>query len=69
VKRSVGLVALLVLAILSIVGVVAITRPVRIEENGHSKPIESAATASADAGSLDSLFDAIHVEHEMKHGR
>jgi hypothetical protein len=68
-NQSIGLLALLMLAILSIVGVVAITRPVRIEENNHLKPIESAATASSDAGSLDSLFDAIHVDHQMKHGR
>ena len=68
-NRSVGLVALLLLAILAIVSVVAITRPVRVQENGLSKPIESAATAPADAGSLDSLLDSIHVEHQMKHGR
>jgi uncharacterized iron-regulated membrane protein len=69
VNRSVGLVALVLLAILSIVGAVAITRPVRIEENGHSRAIESAAAAPSDAGPLDSLLDVIHVEHLMKHGR
>jgi hypothetical protein len=28
-----------------------------------------AAPAPGDAGTLDSLFDAVHVEHGMKHGR
>ena len=68
-NRSAGLIGLLALAILAIVGSVAITRPVRVEENGHSKPVESAATTPADGGSLDSLLDTIHVEHQMSHGR
>jgi hypothetical protein len=69
VNRSVGLFALLALAILSIVGAVAITRPVRVEQNGHSNPGKSAATRPTDGGSLDSLLDTIHLEHGLKHGR
>ena len=69
-NRSLGLFALLLLAILSIVAVVAITRPVHVETNGHSKD-EATATAPAesDAGSLDSLVDGVRIEHQMKHGR
>jgi hypothetical protein len=69
VNRSVGLVALLVLAILAIVGAIAITQPIRVEENGHSKPGETAATTPGDGGPLDSMLDAIQVDHQLKHGR
>lgn len=68
-NRSIGLVALLALAILAMLGAVAVTRPVHVEQNGHSKPIESAATSPTDGGSLDSLLDTIHVEHQIRHGR
>ena len=69
-NRSLGLLALLVLAILSIVGVVAVTRPVRVEGNGHTTPQPTAtAPVSEDAGSLDSLLDGVRIEHQLKHGR
>jgi hypothetical protein len=60
----------LVLAILSIVAAVAITRPVRVETNGHPNGEATAtAPATADAGSLDSLLDGVRIEHQLKHGR
>ena len=70
-NRSLGLAALLVLAIISIVGAVGVTRPVRVETATHSNAPEPTATApvASDAGSLDSLLDAVHVEHLMNHGR
>ena len=69
-NRSLGLFALLALAILSIVTVVAITRPVHVETNGHSKSEPTAtAPATGDAGSLDSLLDGVRIEHQIQHGR
>lgn len=66
-----GLVALLALAILSLVAVVGLTRPVRREPASARSAPEPAAAApvTGDAGSLDSLLDAIHVEHLLNHGR
>jgi hypothetical protein len=70
VNRSLGPFALLLLAILSIVAVVAVTRPVRVETNGHSKGEATAvAPAESDAGALDSLLDGVRIEHQLKHGR
>lgn len=69
-NRSVGLAVLLLLAILAIVGVVGVTRPVRVETATQTP--QSTATAPPiehDAGSLDSLLDGLHVEHQMTHGR
>jgi hypothetical protein len=70
VSRSAGLIALLLFAILSIVGVVAVTRPVLVASVDKIPPnVTAAAPAAADAGTLDSLLDAVHVEHVIKHGR
>jgi hypothetical protein len=70
VNRSTGLVALLGLAILAILGAVAITRPVRIEPNGHAWA-EPTVTVPVDhdGGSLDSLLDGVRIEHHLNHGR
>jgi hypothetical protein len=70
VKRTSGLYALLVLAILAIVAVVGVTRPVRVVTSPPGSTTETAAAPTArDAGSLDSLLDAVHIEHGMNHGR
>jgi hypothetical protein len=71
VNRAPGLLALLALAILSIVAVVGVTRPVRIERNGHSTAAQPTTTArvATDAGSLDSLLDGVRLDHQMKLGR
>ena len=69
-KRSSGLFALLALAILAIVVVVGVTQPVRVVSPPPGSPTETAAAPTiGDAGSLDSLIDAVHVEHGMNHGR
>jgi hypothetical protein len=71
VKRASGLFALLALAILAVVAVVGVTRPVRVlsPPPGGSTTAAAAAPTPGDAGTLDSLLDAIHVEHGMQHGR
>jgi hypothetical protein len=70
VKRASGLFVLLALAILAVVAVVGVTRPVRVVAPPTGSTIEAAATPTpGDAGTLDSLIDAVHVEHGMKHGR
>jgi hypothetical protein len=70
VKRASGLFALLALAILAIVAVVGVTRPVGVISAPPGSTTESAAAPTpGDAGTLDSLLDAIHVEHGMQHGR
>jgi hypothetical protein len=70
VKRSIGLVLLLGLAILSLVAVVAVTRPVRVELPREPDSSDTtAARLSKDGGSLDSLLDAIQVDHLLKRGR
>ena len=70
-SRTVWLLALLVFAIFSLVAVVGVTRPVRVEPPREARSSESTAAApsSMDGGTLDSLLDAIQVEHLMKHGR
>ena len=70
-SRSLGLAALVLLAFASIVGAVGLTRPVRVETAMHSNAPEPTATApvDSDAGSLDSLLDAVHVEHQINLGR
>ncbi len=70
-SRSLWLLALLGFAILAIVGVVAVTQPVRVEAptGGSSTEPTAVAPVNADAGSLDSLLDAIQVEHAMQRGR
>ena len=69
-KRASGLFALLALAILAIVLVVGVTRPVRVLSPPPGSTTEAtAAPTPEDAGTLDSLLDAIHVEHGMQHGR
>ena len=67
-RPEIGLVALLVVAVLAIVAVVGLTRPIRVEPGSAPAPT-AAAPAPPDAGSLDSLLDAIQVEHLMKRGR
>jgi hypothetical protein len=70
VKRASGLFALLALAILAIVLVVGVTRPVPVLPAPPGSATETAAAPTpGDAGSLDSLIDAVHVEHGMNHGR
>jgi hypothetical protein len=70
VKHATGLFALLALAILAIVVVVGVTRPVHVIPGPPGSVTETAvAPTPGDAGTLDSLFDAVHVEHWMKHGR
>ena len=72
-SRSVWLFALLLVAVLSLVAVVAVTRPVRVEpireRNSPDSTVAAPAPVPRDAGTLDSLLDAIHLEHLMKHGR
>jgi hypothetical protein len=68
VKRSVGLVALLLLSALALVAMVGITRPVRVEAGSAPEPAVT-AVPPVDAGSLDSILDAVHVEHVIKYGR
>lgn len=70
--RTLGLAALLLLAIASIVGAVGVTQPVRVETASQTTPSQPTAIApsiGSDAGSLDSLLDAVLVEHLMNHGR
>ena len=67
-NRVPGLIALLALAILAIVVVIGVTQPIRVEPSSAT-PATITASQSADAGSLDSILDAIHVEHAVKHGR
>jgi len=71
VSRSAGLIGLLILAILAIVAVTGLTTRVRVEPApaGSTSGPTAAAPTAADAGSLDSLLDAIRVEHGIKHGR
>jgi len=70
VTRSVGVAALLGLAIVSIVAALSLRRPVQVEEAGHSSAIElTTIPVSPDAGSLDTMIDAIHIEHGLNHGR
>jgi len=72
VSRTLGLAAILLLAILSIVGVVGVTRPVRVDSTSQAstpQPTAAASTHESDAGSLDSLLDGLHVEHQMTLGR
>ena len=70
-SRSLGLVALLGLAVLALIVVIGVTHPIRVEPLPPGSAPEPTATATApdDAGSLDSLLDGIHVEHDIKHGR
>ena len=67
-NRSVGLVALLLASALALVAVVGVTRPVRVEAGSRPEPTVT-APAPIDAGSLDSILDAVHVEHSIKLGR
>lgn len=69
-SRASGLFALLAMAILAIVLVVGVTRPVRVLPPPPGSTTETAAAPTpGDGGSLDSLIDAVHVEHGMNHGR
>ena len=67
-KPSIGLVGLLALAVLSIVAVVGLTQPIRVQPGANPEPTAVAPTPT-DGGSLDSILDAIQVEHGVKHGR
>ena len=69
--RSLGLIALLVLAILSVITALAMNHPARVEPApAGAVPEPAAATPVAtDAGSLDSIIDAVPVEHGIKLGR
>lgn len=69
-SRSIWLLALLSLAILSIVAALGVTRPIRVALPSETRSESTApAVASTDAGVLDSLLDAVHLEHSIKHGR
>ena len=70
-SRSAGLIALLTLAILAIAAVTGLTGRVRVEPapTGAGPQTSGADPAPTDAGSLDSVLDAIHIEHFLKHGR
>jgi len=69
--RSFGLLALLALAILSVITALAMNHPARIEPAPAGSVPETAAAApvATDAGSLDSILDAVPVEHGIKLGR
>ena len=68
-KRSAGLVVLLLLSVVALVAVIGVTRPIRIEPGATPQPTAAAPSAPTDAGSLDSLFDAVRLEHGIKSGR
>ena len=70
-SRSLGLFALVAFAALALIAVIGVTRPIRVEPPPPGSAPEPTATAAApnDAGSLDTVIDAIHVEHSLKHGR
>ena len=68
-NRSAGLIALLLLSGLALVAVLGVTSPIRVEAGGASEPAAAAIPALTDAGSLDSLLDAVHLEHAIKRGR
>ena len=70
-SRSLGLFALVALAALALIVVIGVTRPIRVEPPpaGLAPQPTTTAAASTDAGSLDTVLDAIHVEHSIKHGR
>jgi hypothetical protein len=59
---------LLGIAVLAIVTVVGLTRPVRVEPATSPEPTPT-ETAATDGGALDSMLDAVRIEHQMKHGR
>ena len=67
-NRQAGLVVLAILAILCTIVVVGLQRQPHIEPAPPESPTQTAA-AAPDAGSLDSMLDAVHVEHLIKHGR
>jgi hypothetical protein len=69
VKRSAGLVVLLLLSVVALVAVIGVTRPIPIEPGATPEHTAAAPPAPTDAGSLDSLLDAIHLEHGIKSGR
>ena len=68
-KRSAGLVGLLLLSAAALVAVIGVTSPIRVEPGATPEPTAAAPPALTDAGSLDSLLDAIHLEHGIKSGR
>ena len=67
-NRQAGFVVLAILAILGTIVVLGLQRQPHIEPARPEPPAETAATAP-DGGSLDSMLDAVHVEHLIKHGR
>jgi hypothetical protein len=68
VNRHGGVIVLVFLAALAIVAVVGVQRPIRVEPAPPSETITK-APESTDAGSLDSLLDAIQIDHLLRHGR
>ena len=69
--RSLGLIALLALAILAVITALAMNHPARVEPapaGSVPEPV-AAAPVATDAGSLDSILNAVPVEHAIKHGR
>jgi len=68
VNRQAGLLVLAILAILCTIVIVDLQRQPHIEPAPPGSLPETAVSAP-DAGSLDSILDAVHVEHLIKHGR
>jgi hypothetical protein len=69
VKRDVGLVALLSIAVLTMLVVVGLNRPVRVEPGPRTESTATVPTPTDGGGSLDSMLDAIQLEHWMQQGR
>ena len=67
-NRQGGILVLAALAILCTIVIIGLKREPHIEPARPESPAETAA-AGPDAGSLDSMLDAVHVEHLIKHGR
>ena len=69
--RSLGLIVLLAVAVLAVVTAWGMNHRVRVEPAPAGSVPETAAVVPppADAGSLDSILNAVEVEHLIKHGR
>ncbi len=70
-SRSFGLLALLALAIVLLITAVGMNPRVRVVPApvGSAPETTAVAPVNTDAGSLDSILDAVHVEHLIKRGR
>ena len=68
-NRSAGLVALVVLSIAALIAVAGVTPPVGVAPGPAILEPVAATRPPGDAGSLDAILDAVHVEHVIKLGR